>query len=158
VVGISGDTLMRALTIDFVYGELFSLPENKAVPWAELLQRSKEFSTLMQAVAFGEPESVTRTGKKFTARGKAPASMIRFGITVKSAAVVTYSVEKIGAKLRISDIKGVRVKVPLPLVPELEMSWVDVTIDKQGNFLLTTRKFLMTVTVKITPNGDVSFQ
>ena len=149
---------MRALTIDFVYSELFSLPENKAVSWSELLQRSKDFAVLMQAVAFGEPESVTRTGKNFTARGKAPASMVRFGITVKSAAVVTYTVEKLGAKLRISNIKGVRVKVPLPLVPELEPSWVDVTIDRQGNFLLTTRKFLVTVTVKITPDGTVSFQ
>src|SRR4051812_13093191 len=127
---------MRAISINYIYDELFSLPNGVCVPWADLLKRAGDHSALMQSVAFGTPDSVMRNGNNFTARGKEAASMVRGNVTVHSEKLVTYTVKKVGSELQITNIKGVRVQLNLPLMPQLALEWVNVSVDREGNFIL----------------------
>jgi hypothetical protein len=135
------------------------LPDGATRTWPELLATAREFGVedQVKALAFGAPEKVARKGNNFTASAAGPATMNRWGIVVHSRNVVTFTFERVGKKeeFKVTNITGVRVKPPV--AGEFDLTFVNIRIDAQGNLVVGTRYYFLPVSLKITPEGRISF-
>jgi hypothetical protein len=155
---------MQAITIDYIYRELMALKDGAKIAWPELLERSGKSRPLVETVVFGRPDYVMRKGRNFTATAKEKATMVRsatfagtrWPIKLHSQQKVTFTVTPRRNELQVTDIIGVTVELPLPLLPILPLEWVNISVDSANNFLLTTRKMLFSVRLRVNPNGDLT--
>lgn len=128
---------MGAISIIKERNELLAaVPDGATVPWDDLLKTAGDRRQQIESLAFGAPESVSRTGLDFTARAKAPAVLYRWGCTVRSDAVVNFTINNSGSELVVSKIAGVRVKPPIG--SEFDLQHVTISGDAAGNFLVRT--------------------
>lgn len=104
----------RSLTTRFVGDTILSvIPDgNIPVPFTTLRQSAERlgFLALVDYLAFGSPQNVSRVKMHFTARASGPAEKTQFGVKVAAQPTVTFDLAYDDQKLRVFNITGVKVK------------------------------------------------
>lgn len=147
--------LMTQFTISTIRQRLFeAIPDGKSVSWAQLLEKSGEQRKQVESLAFGKPDSVSRSGNRFIARGKVAAEMPpRFGFRAFSDKEVRFTVQGNDKRLVITDIVGVKVQPPVGF--KFSVKEVVVSTDEKGNFTLGTAVFGIALTVTLDADGNI---
>lgn len=142
---------MSAINIEASRDRLFQeIPDNGSITWNEVLVKAGEFRKQIEGLAFGKPESISRKGNNFVARGKVSAETKRNGIRIIADKDVFFTVEPKGPKIVVKNIRGITVKAAFGLIT---MNITDLTVeaDKSGNFVISTKG----LTATINRNGDI---
>jgi hypothetical protein len=141
----------RTITAEFIGEQLWKVfPDGKTVPYPDALVEAEKlgFRKVVESMAFGAPDSITRKGNNFTALGKKPDSTTQQGITVYSEAKVTFTAQRSRGKLFIMNIEGVKVS-PWEL-KSFKLREVTITDNGAGDLYLFTWAYLVfPVKVKI---------
>ncbi len=135
------------------------IPDGTTVAWPDLVTKAGKYRPIIDSLAFGKPESISRRGHNFVAKGSVSAQLKRDKFTVFADKAVRFSVNPTG-NVVVSNISGITVQV-VGLVT-ITITDVTPTKDAAGNFLIRTPvgpRFLGgEVTVIIKPNGENSWR
>jgi hypothetical protein len=143
-----------SITIAAVRKRLYdAIPDGTTKPWPDLLEAAGAERPLVQSLAFGKPESISRTGDDFVCRGKVAAEMpARFGFRASSEKVVRFTLESVSdSKLNVKNISGVKVKPPVGF--SFAITQATITMDSRGHLFLSSGKFGMKLTVELDNSG-----
>lgn len=147
---------MANITFDEVRKKPFELiPDGKSVNWAELLNHAGEYRKQVEGLAFGAPDSISRRGNDFIARGGKPASTTRFGVTVHADKVVKFTVTSTAKEINVTNISGVRVKPPV--IGEFNLRSVTISMDTKGNFVVKTKVFFIPIVGAFDTQGNLAY-
>lgn len=143
-----------AQTITSIRNQIYAaIPDGATVKWPDLLAKSGDLRAHVESLAFGKPDSVSRSGNRFICRGKVAAQMPpRSGFTAFAEREVSFTVGGTGERLVISNISGIKVQPPVGF--KMTISEVVISTDGKGNFTLGASKFGVALTVTLDPNGD----
>jgi hypothetical protein len=130
-----------------------AIPDGSTVAWQSLLEKAGEQRKQVESLAFGKPESISRRGNNFVARGKVAAAMpAMHGFKAFAEKEVRFTIGGSGERLVISNISGVKVQPPVGF--KFSLREVTVTTDAQGNFTLGTTVFAIPLTIVLNQSGD----
>lgn len=141
-------------TIASIRKQLYdAIPDGATVKWADLLVKSGAMRAQVESLAFGKPDSVSRSGNRFICRGKVAAEMPpRFGFKAFAEKEVAFTVGGSGERMVINNITGVKVKPPVGF--SFSVREVVISTDGKGNFTLGTTTFGVSLTVTLDPQGE----
>lgn len=146
---------MTHITIAAVRKRLYdAIPDGKTKSWPELLSQAGAERPLVESLAFGKPESITRNGDDFICRGKVAAQMpARFGFRASSEKEVRFTLESVSdSKMNVKNISGVKVKPPVGF--SIAITAATISMDSRGHLFLTSGRFLMKITVELDNQGN----
>lgn len=146
---------MTHITIAAVRKRLYdAIPDGQTRAWTELLEAAGDERPLVQSLAFGKPESISRKGDNFVCRGKVAAQMpARFGFRAYSEKVVRFTLDSVSdSKMNVKNISGVKVKPPIGF--SFSIQEATITMDSRGHLFLTSGKFGMKLTVELDNSGN----
>jgi hypothetical protein len=147
---------MGNITFDQIRKKPFELiPDGKTVVWADLLKAAGEYRSQVEGLAFGAPDSISRRGNNFIARGGKPASTTKFGVTVHAERTVTFTVTSTEKSIDVTNITGVRVKPPV--LGEFNLRTVNISMDAKGNFVVKTRVFFVPIVGAFNNKGELAY-
>jgi hypothetical protein len=131
-------------------------PDGRDVPWDEAYpQAPAEFRKIVDAMTFGKPDTIRRNGNQLVANAKQGATLPPIkGFTAYAESQVRCKIHPIsGGSMKVTDITGIEIETPVG--GRFKVTNATIGIDKDGNFLLSSTKFLVfTVTVTISPAGE----
>lgn len=130
-----------------VFNEI--IPDGEVVPWPEVLKRSGEYRAVVERMVFGKPDSLTRKGNDFVARGGVAAETKIMGVKVFAAKEVRFTIQPTGPKLVVTKVTGVRAKPPVLWTFDVTDVTVEPTVD--GNFLFASKG----VKLVVSPEGKL---
>lgn len=146
---------MTQITLAAVRKRLYeAIPDGKTKAWPELLEAAGAERPLVQSLAFGKPESITRNGDNFVCRGKVAAQMpARFGFRASSEREVRFTLESVcDSKMNVKNIQGVKVKPPVGF--SFAITQATISMDRRGHLHLSSGKFGMSITVELDNSGN----
>lgn len=130
-----------------------AIPNGHTVKWADLLEKAGDLRPQIESLAFGKPDSVSRSNDRFLCKGKVAAEMPpRFGFRAFAEKEVWFTIGGTAERLVVCDIKGIKVQPPVGF--KFAVTEVIISTDGKGNFTLGASKFGVPLTVTIDAEGN----
>lgn len=126
--------------------------DGTSITWQQALERAGDMRELIDALAFGKPDTVSRNGNMVVCNGKVKASKVLSPeFEMFAATTVKFTIDRVGDKLLISEMSGIDVRAFG--LAQFPLNAAEVTIESDGDVYLRTKKFLMWFTLVIGMDG-----